>query len=198
MAVITKSGASLIALQSIASNTVVISAVQDVSTKLAATVHIHFGRRVATALTAAMTFRVEGSSRTSGDGHWYTIFPIGTDIVAVEAEALTGTVAAGQNVLTLASTTNLTVGDLIYIDNPTIGNSEWGRIKAVSVNTSVTIEDNLLFAQTGSTIYDGAHIFPPIGLDLSAVRRLRLVCDGSNTGQAVAVEADIVFADSIE
>lgn len=34
-------------------------------------------------------------------------------------------------------------------------------------------------------------------LDLSSIGRLRLVVDGRNTGQAVAVEAFMVTADSI-
>lgn len=197
MATITKTvGTSLLSLQSVASNTVVISSAQDVSTKLAATVFIHFGRRATTALTAGMTFRVEASSKSSGDGHWYPVASFLTAIAASESEAVSGTVSSGTNVITVASTTNLTVGDLIYIDNGTIGNSEWGRIKAVSTNTSVTIEDNLLNAQTGATIYDRAEMFIA-QIDLTAISRIRLVADGSNTGQAVAVEAHMITADSI-
>lgn len=197
MATITKTvGTSLLSLQSVASNTVVISSAQDVSTKLAATVFIHFGRRATTALTAGMTFRVEASSQSSGDGHWYPVASFLTAIAASESEAVSGTVSSGTNVITVASTTNLTVGDLIYIDNGTIGNSEWGRIKAVSTNTSVTIEDNLVNAQTGATIYDRAEMFVA-QIDLTAISRIRLVADGSNTGQAVAVEAHMITADSI-
>lgn len=197
MATITKTaGTSLLSLQSVASNTVVISSAQDVSTKLAATVFIHFGRRATSALTQGMEFRVEASSKSSGDGHWYPLARVRSQITAAESEAVSGTVSSGTNVITVASTTNLTVGDLIFIDNGTIGNSEWGRIKSVSTNTSVTIEDNLLNAQTGATIYDQAEMWA-IQLDLSAVGRLRLVADGSNTGQAVAVEAHMVTADSI-
>lgn len=197
MATITKTvGTSLLSLQSVASNTVVISSAQDVSTKLAATVFIHFGRRATTALTEGMEFRIEGSSKSSGDGHWYPLATFKTAIAAAESEAVSGTVSSGTNVITVASTTNLTVGDLIYIDNGTIGNSEWGRIKSVSTNTSVTIEDNLVNAQTGATIYDQAEFYVA-QLDLTAVGRIRLVANGCNTGQAVAVEAHMVTGDSI-
>jgi len=197
MAIINKTqGTTLLSLQSVASNTVVISSTQDVSTKLAATIFIHFGRRTASALTTGMEFRIEGSAKSSGDGYWFPLARVRTLTAAAESEAVSGVVSSGTNVITVASTTNLAAGDIIFIDNGTIGNSEWGRIKSVVLNTSVTIEDNLVNAQTGATIYDQAEMWA-IQVDLSAIGRLRLVADGSGTGQAVAVEALMVTADSI-
>lgn len=189
-------GTTLLALQSVASNTVVISSVQDVSTKLAAMVGIHFGRRAATALTEGVELRIEASMKSSGDGQWFPLASFKTATAAAEAEAVSGTVSAGTNVITVASTTNLIAGDLIYIDNGTIANSEWGRVKAISTNTSVTIEDNLANAQTGSTLYDQAEFYIA-QFDLSAVGRIRFVVDARNSGQAVAVEAFMVTGDSI-
>jgi hypothetical protein len=197
MATFTKTqGTAILATQSVASNTVVISSVQDVATKMAATVGIRFGRRSASALTAGVEIRIEASMASSGDGEWYPLATFLTASVAAEAEAVSGTVSAGTNVITVASTTNLTAGDLVFIDNTTIGNSEWGRVKAISTNTSITIEDNLANAQTGATIYDTAEFFVA-QLDLSSVGRLRLVVDAKNTGVAVAVKATMVTADSI-
>ena len=185
-----------ISLQSVASGSVVISSAVDVSTLFAATVLIHFGRRASTALTTSCNIRVEASAKSSGDGHWFPLAVFASDTVAAEPEALTGTVSAAQNVLTLASTTNLSVGDIIYIDNGTIANSEWGRIKVVTSNTSVTIEDNLVNAQTSSTIYNKGQI-TAFQLDLSAVKRIRVVVDNTGTGQAVAVEVQLITLDSI-
>jgi hypothetical protein len=197
MATITKTqGTSLLALASIASNTVSVGSAVDVSTKLACTVFIHFGRRAATALTEGMEFRIEASAKSSGDGFWWPLTAFKTQIATSEAEAVSGTVTAGTNIITVASTANLVAGDLIYIDNGTIGNSEWGRIKSISSNTSVTIEDNLLNAQTGATIYDQAEYFVA-QLDLTAIGRIRIVADGRNTGQAVAAEAFMATGDSI-
>lgn len=189
-------GTTLLSLQSLASNTVVISSALDVSGKFAAWVTIHFGRRATTALTDGVEFRIEGSSKSSGDGHWHVLQAFKTLIALAETEAVSGTVAAGTNVITVAATANLVRGDMIYLDNSTIANSEWGRIKSVSANVSVTIEDNLVNAQTGSTIFDQGEMFNAL-LDLSAVTRLRLVADGSGTGQAVAIEAFINYLDSI-
>lgn len=180
---------SLLSLQSVASNTVVISSVVDVSTAWGISVFIQFGRRATSALTTAVEFRLEASAKSSGDDFWFPASSFTTNTAAAESEAVSGTVNAGTNVITVASTTNLTTADYIFIDNGTIANSEWAKIKAVSTNTSVTIEDNLVNAQTGSTIYDQAQIFPPVVVDCSSFGRMRLVMDASGSGQATAVQA---------
>jgi hypothetical protein len=188
-------GTSVLSLQSVAASSVALGSAIDVSGKLAGTVFIHFGRRSATAAGAGVNFRIEASSKSSGDGHWYPLATITTAFAACEAEAVSGTVNSGTNVITVASTTNLTAGDFIYIDNGTIANSEWGRIKSIVANTSVTIEDNLVNAQTGATMYDTAEVYA-LQLDLLAVGRIRLVADGSLFTQAFAVESHMVTADS--
>ena len=198
MATFTKTqGTSLISLQSIASNTVVISAAQDVSTALAATIFIHFGRRITTALTEGMEFRIEASSKATLNGHWYPLASFKTAIALAETEAITPGESAAATVIRMASTTNLVVGDIVFFDNATIANGEFHRIKAVSTNVSVTIEDGLLNAQADTTpILDQAEMFVA-QVDLTAIGRIRLVADGRNTGQAVAVEATMVTGDSI-
>lgn len=189
-------GTSVLSLQTVSSGNVLISSVIDVSSVIAAAMFIHFGRTATTALTVGAQFRIEGSSKSSGDGHWYPLFIYTTDIATSESEAVTGTVNSGQAVITCASTTNLTAGDIIFIKNSTIGNSEWGRIASVSTNTSVTIEDNLVNAQTGSTMYDQGQIFRVVDINCRALGRLRLVVDNTGTGQTVAVEAHCITADS--
>lgn len=190
-------GTALLALQSVASNTVVISSAQDVSTKLAATVFIHFGRRATTALTEGCDFRIEASSKSTLDGHWYPLTSFKTETAASESEALTANEAAGATVLEVASTTNLAVGDIIYIDNTTIANAEFHRVTAVNLNVSITIEDPLVNGQNVMTLFDRAEMYVA-SLDLTAVGRLRLVANCSNTGQAVAVESHMVTGDSIQ
>lgn len=189
-------GTSVLGLQSVAAGVVLISSVLDVATKMAASLFIHFGRRAATALTVGCIIRIEASSKASGDGHWYPLFIYTSDIAAASDEAVSGTVASGQNVITVAATAGFVAGDIIFIDNGTIGNSEWGRIKSISANVSVTIEDNLVNAQTGATIYDQAQIFRVVDINCRAISRLRVVIDNTGTGQAIAIEADAVTADS--
>ena len=197
MATIVKTDAqSLIALQSLASNAVALSSVLSVPTNLAALILLHFGRRAATALTAGVEFRIEASAKASGDGFWYTLASFVSKTAAVTSQAASGTVASGQNVIAMASTTGMTVGDIVYVDNTTIANSEWARVKVVTLNTSITIEDNLVNAQTGSTVFPSGEIYSAM-LDLTAVKRLRVVANGDNTGQAVAIEVLAVTGDSI-
>jgi len=197
MATYSKTGSlTLLALQTVSASSVVVGTAVDVSTKMGGLVYIRFGREAATAAGAGANIRIEVSFAASGDNSWFPIAVITTAFAACEAEAVSGTVNAGTNVITVASTTNLTIGDLIFILNGTIANSEWGRIKSISANTSVTIEDNLVNAQTGSTLYDSAEIYTPIVIPDGAIR-LRAVDDGSLFTQAHAIEVRYSNIDGI-
>lgn len=187
---------TVLALQSIAASTVLISSEFDVSAKFGAKLFFRFGRRAATAAGAGVRFRVETAAKASGAGAWipYSVFE--TDFAACEAEAITGTQAIGAQTLTVASTAGLAIGDVIFIDNGTILNSEWHRIKSFVVNTSITLEEPILNAQTGSTLYNKAEPYAP-QLDLMADKRIRLVVDGSRFTQAFAVQAFLITTDVI-
>lgn len=204
MATISKTqGTSLLSLQSVAANTVALGSATDVSSKLAGTVFIHFGRRSATALTEACQIRVEGSAKSSGDGFWFPLATFLTQTAGPTQQSVNGTCASGQNVVAMTSTTGMSadwaatspIGNIVYIDNSTIANSEWGRVKLVTSNTSITIEDNLLNAQTGSTVWPSAEVFMAM-LDFTAVGRIRVVAY-NNAGVAIAIEAHLVSGDSI-
>lgn len=197
MALFTKTvQTALLALQSVAASSVAISTPFSMPTRLGGLIHCRFGRRAATAAGAGVNIRLESSRATSGDNTWFP-FAIFTSAFAVcEGEAVSGTVAAGQAVVTVASTTNLVVGDIVFIDNGTIANSEWGRIRAISANVSVTLEDNLVNAQTGSTLYDLAEIYTPVSIPEGVVR-VRAVADGASFTQAFAVEVALITIDEI-
>jgi hypothetical protein len=185
-----------------ASNATVVGSAVDVSTKIGgAFIGIHFGRRTAAALTEGVLFRVEGSTKSSGNGYWFPIGMVKTGIAAAESEPVSGTVNAGTTTITLSSTTNIGSTSVpgsfeLYIDNSTIANSEFQRITSISTNTSATIEDALTNAQTGSTVYTQAQFFG-LQFDITDITRIRVVADGHNTGQAVAIEAYMVTGDSI-
>jgi hypothetical protein len=196
MATYSKTYGTLFALASTAASSVAISSALDVSTKMGGLLYVRFGRRSATAAGAGVNIRLEASHASSGDNSWFPFTTFTTNFAAAEAEAVSGTVSAGTNVITVASTTNLAQGDVIYIDNGTIANSEWGRIKSIVANTSVTIEDNLVNAQTGSTLYDSAEIYPPVAIPEGAAR-IRAVVDGSGFTQAFACEVRYTTVDGI-
>lgn len=189
-------GTSVMALQTVSASSVAISTPVSTGNALGATIFIHFGREAETAAGAGVNIRIEASSKSSGEGHWYPLCIFTTGFAACSGEAVSGTEAAGQTVISVASTTGLTAGDIIFFFNGTIANSEWHRIKSIVAATSVTLEDALVNAQTGSTFYDSAEMFVA-QLDLTAVSRLRIVADGSAFTQAFAIEADMITFDSI-
>jgi len=189
---------ALIALTQAAANAVIVGAAVDVSTKMGAIVNARFGRRSASLATAGVNIRIEASNRTSGN-HWHPLAIITTAYAACQAQALAATVNAGQNVLGMASTTGITAGDIVFIDNATAANCEWGRVQSVVTNTSATLEDNLMNAQGGRTIYDSAEIYAPISVPiLDGVMRVRAIVDGSLFNQPYAVEIIMSTTDSIQ
>lgn len=187
---------SLLSLQEIAANGVVVGTAKGIMHDASACkIWIRFGRRAATALTASINFRVETSPDSSGNT-WNPHVTLSTQLGAsVADQAVNGTVAAGATVITMADTTGFVAGDIIYIENSTVANSEWARIKSISAGVSVTVEEALINAQTGSTVFDQAEIYAPVSVDLKGLAgagRIRVVVDGSGGGQAFAVEAIMV------
>ncbi len=166
---------------------VVISSVLNefnVTNYLSVGIHIHLGRVTTSAFTAGVNFRIETSPAVSGNGYWFpiTIFTstLGTN---VGSQTVNGTAAAEQNVIPIAATANFVVGDIVYIQNATEANSEFGRIIAVSLNTSITLEDNLRFAQLAtSTVTSKSEMFYGL-IDTSSSKRIRVVSDGSGAAQ---------------
>lgn len=187
MGTFSKSYATLFALASTAASSIAKSAAVDLSGKMGGAVYVRFGRRSATAAGAGVNIRLEASFASAGDNSWFPFGQFTTNFAACESEAVSGTVASGTDTITVASTTNLAAGDLVYIDNTTIANSEWGRVRAITSNTNIKIEDNLVNAQTGATIYDSAEIYPPVQIP-PGIARMRAVLDGSLFTQAFAAE----------
>jgi hypothetical protein len=108
--------------------------------------------------------------------------------------AVSGTEAAGETVIGVASTTNLAVGQNIFFKNTTLANSEFARIIALVANVSITVMDAIKNAQTGSTIYNQAEFFNA-QLDLASMSRIRVVYDCSGTGRSVVGYARMTMTD---
>ena len=196
-------GTSLLTLQTVGSGEVVLGSATDVSTKLAATVYVHVGRTATTALTNGVKIRIEGSSKSSLDGHWYPLaeFITGTAASTTTATLTTGT-TAGATTLPMTTTAGIVIGDKVYIrEAGGETNSEFGRVKTVNTNTSVVIEDGTLFNHTITTtlVWSQAEMFTA-QLDLTAVGRIRIVADAAYalSGQTTVVEAHMVTGDSIQ
>jgi hypothetical protein len=194
-------GTSLLALQTVASGAVVLGSALDVSGKMSAMVGIHVGRTIATALTNPHKVRIEASTKSSLDGHWYPLAEFLTGIAASTTTAtLTTGTTAGDKTLPMTTTTAIVVGDRVYIrEAGAETNSEFGRVVTVNGGVSVVIEDGTLFSHTVTTtkVWSQAEMFVA-QLDLSGVGRIRVVADSgyANVGQTVVCEAHIVTCDS--
>ncbi len=189
-------GTALLAMQTLAAASKLVGSAVDISTKLAATVHIRCGRAQEAALTVGAKFRVEMSEAEAGDGYWVPVTTFQTAIAAASSEALTGTEAIGATVLEVASTTGLAAGDTILLLNTTAANSEFARIISIVTNTSIAVEEAIIKAQTGSTVYDQAEWFSPVAVPETA-KRVRVVVDNlGNATQAVSFDAYLCTVDT--
>ncbi len=181
---------SIVALQNVTvAPRVVTSSDINVTNYLSATIFIHLGRLTTSAFTAGVTFRVESSAASSGNGQWYPTSAIFTSPVgsSVASQAVSAAAPAGQKVIPIANTAGFAVGNIIFISNPVTGNSEWARVTTVTLNTSLTVEDNLINDQTTSTVYNQAEMYLAT-IDTTSMVRLRVVVDGSGAAQNFAVE----------
>jgi len=191
-------GTTLLSLQTLATASVAIGSAVDVSGSFSGMAYVQFARTVTTALTNAVQFRIDVSPQASANGQWYPYYAWQSDITtAVVPTATAG--SAGGNSITLTNT-GLVVGDRIFIKNGTLANSEFNRIVTLVSTTSITLEDNLINAQTTSVISNKAEWWP-IYLDLTGVSRVRLAVSTAgppgNAGQTVAVAGVLVTNDSI-
>lgn len=195
-------GTSLFALATVASATVGLGAAIDVTTKFMATIFIHVGRTVATALSNGVKVRIEGSAKGSLDGFWFPLAEFVTAVtVSTTTANLTTATVAGDTVIPMTATTGIVIGDRVYIREAGAEvNSEFARVRLVTTNTSITVEDGLLFAHTVTTsrIWSQAEFFIA-QLDLSSIGRIRVVidCASALSGQTIVAEAFMVTEDSI-
>lgn len=182
---------NLFTLASVASNTATYGSAVDVSTYYGASVRIRMGRGTGTAFTVAPIIRLQAAyaSGAPDSQDWVTVaaFQLQLGSAAIGSQAVSGTEAAGQTVITLAAGTNFAAGDYVFFHNSTIGNSEWARVISIS-GADITIGEALVQAQTGATCRDQAEEFN-LSLDLTSIQDVRIVADGSGSGQAFILEA---------
>lgn len=193
-------GTALLAWQDVATANVAIGSAQDVSTKLAATVFCLLGRRSGTAFTAGWpNIRVEVSGKSSGTDAWIPL-PGATFQPAVGATivntTLNGAVSAAATTFVVTSGTNILAGDVLFLGDPSTANYEIVRVKAIS-GTTVTPEEPVTYAHaTAAIVTDQAETYLA-QVDLTAVGRIRAVCDNAGSGQSISVEVLMVTGDSL-
>ena len=203
MAVLTKTRTTVKTLATVTNGSVEVGAWQDVSTKFGVGLTIRLGRVVATALTSPIRVRLEASPMSTGtasDGKPMVLWDVDSEIATAADQVVNGTAAAAQPTINLTDTTGFSAdhtlpGHRIFVKASTIADSEFGRIKSLVTNTSITLEENLNRAQTGSTVYGAAEVWS-VQIDISLVLRVRYVIENLS-GQDVAVEIEMVTLDSL-
>lgn len=156
--------------------TIVGSAI-NTSTKRGATIFLLHGYVEAAADTNPGKFLVQirpDDGAGSVNEHWITVVELPAKGTTPDTEALTGTESAGDTVLECASTTGFAVEDELYIQNGTLANSEWAKLRSLVANTSLTVMEGITNAQTSSTVWNDASKFI-VSLDLNAVESFRVV-----------------------
>lgn len=143
---------------------------------------------------------IQGSFETSGDDAWFDLPTFDGSKTAAETEAMTATEPVGETVLACASTTNLVVGDWIYVqDASVVADGEWCKIVAVDTNASITIAYGLANEKDSSDfIWTEADVFT-CQINCEGLKRINvLVIHEAATGSNLHVLAEGVFATDIE
>jgi hypothetical protein len=172
----------------------------SVAGALSALVTVRVANVETTANATGVGVYIQGSHDASGDDAWFLLAKFVGSTTAAESEALTATEPAAETVMAVASTTNLVVGDLIYIqDTGTVANSEWHRIVQVTTNTSIEIDYGLANEKDSSdVIYTEADEFV-YQIDCSGLSRVNvLVVHEAATGSNIHVLAEITVATDLE
>lgn len=199
-------GTTLFTAADCASGSMYLGSEIDVSGKYSGTAFIRLGRTVTTALTNPVGFKLEGSAKASGADWWVPLYVWTNAIIAVTgiipaSNLLNGATSAGATSYVLDSATGQNAGDLVFFYDS--GKYEWARTKSTSTVTATPL-DPLIFAHADNcVVLDQGEEFR-VDLDLSNIKRLRLVVDtaaagGSSlaaVGVTVAVEAFLNTFDS--
>lgn len=143
---------------------------------------------------------IHGSLAASGDDAWFDLITFDGTKTAAETEAMTATEPVGETALACASTTNLTVGDWVYIqDASVVGDGEWHKIVHVEANVLITIAYGLANQKDSSDfIWTEADVFT-CHIKCEGLKRINvLVVHEAATGANLHVLAEGVFATDIE
>lgn len=170
----------LLAITKVAANAQQKSSELDLANMKKATIFIDHGRTATTAFVVAGTeYRIEASQKETGNDTWRTIASVEGIITAASEITADGAEAAGQTVIECGDP-DPEIGDIVFWENATLANSEWGKVVAHVDNTSFTLQDGLTNAQANAKkIYNKGEQFV-LTLDVTAFTRLRVVVNNNN------------------
>lgn len=194
------SGVTVIALVAVTNPSYVQSNEIPIDSTISISLGLFVGRVAATADTNPATYYVERNMNATGDEGWESMLSFKPVAATAATEALDAIAAAGQKVITVASTTGFVAGDQVYVeDTVTIGNGEFHTVDSISAGVSITLRDNLVTAKPASAvIWGAADWFPVTNLDLSSVKRLRVTYDNRGaTAVTTHIKVPATTCDSI-
>jgi len=141
---------------------------------------IDHGRTATTAFVVAGTeYRVEVSQKATGDDTWRMIASAVCGIAAATEITADGDEAAGQTLIEIGANTPA-INDIVFWENATLADSEWGKVAAIVGGTSFTLLDGLTNGQAAAKkIYNKGEQFVFL-LDVEAYTRLRVVVNNNN------------------
>lgn len=171
-----------------------------VATYLSGVITIKVANVEITANATGVMAWIQGSFETTGDDAWFDLVTFDGSTTAAETEAMTATEPVAETVLACVSTTNLTVGDWIYVqDASVVADGEWCKIVKVVTNTSITIAYGLANQKDSSDfIWTEADVFTA-HINCEGLKRINvLIVHESATGANLHVLAEGVFATDIE
>ena|SRR3972149_6176358 len=152
---------------------------------------IHHGRTAVTAFVGAGTeYIVQVSAKASGDDTWTDIASIVAEIALATAITADGAEAAGQTVIEIGANTPA-VGDIVFWENATLANSEWGKVVAISAGVTFTLLDGLTNAQAAAQlIYNKGKVYA-LNLSTRSAKRLRVIVNNANGSTNVQIACRI-------
>lgn len=171
-----------------------------VATYLSGVITVKIANVETTANATGVMIWIQGSFETSGDDAWFDLITFDGSTTAAETEALTATEPQAETVIACASTTNLVVGDWVYVqDASVVGDGEWHKIVKVVTNTSITIAYGLANQKDSSDfIWTEADVFT-CKINCEDLKRINvLVVHEAATGANLHVLVEGVFATDIE
>lgn len=166
----------LLAHQAVTHPDTIVGSAVDVGHHDEALIECYHGFNEAAANTNPGSFLIQTTVASEGDEDWVTKLPL-TAVVATPAdEAFSDTEPAGEQTIAVVSTTGFAAGNLVYIRDGTLADSEWAIVREIVASTSIILVDGLAreHAATTTTIFGSAEKFS-VKLDLRGARRLRAV-----------------------
>lgn len=190
---------TLAAWQSVATANFIEGSPLDVSGMFSAWVTVQLGREASTAFTAGSpNIRIEGTPTASGDLYWSPMIIFQPLVGAsIAATTLSAAILPNDATFTVASASNITAGDLLYLGDSTVGNSELVRVKSVASTTITPVRNIVNSHSSGARCSDQAEQFSAF-LDLSAVMRIRAVIDNITSGQTIYATVVCSTHDSVD